>query len=69
MGIRIAEKAFTMFRAMLRPADCEKELQAAMEMYIRRAGGTASSFPPIIAVGSDRPEGGDGEMIPDHWSD
>ena len=23
----------------------------------------------VIAVGSDRPEGGDGEMIPDHWSD
>jgi mannose-6-phosphate isomerase-like protein (cupin superfamily) len=23
----------------------------------------------LIAVGSDRPEGGDGEMIPDHWSD
>jgi mannose-6-phosphate isomerase-like protein (cupin superfamily) len=23
----------------------------------------------LIAVGSDRPEGGDGEMIPDHWSE
>src|SRR5579862_5632894 len=23
----------------------------------------------LIAVGSDRPEGGDGEMIPDHWTD
>jgi mannose-6-phosphate isomerase-like protein (cupin superfamily) len=23
----------------------------------------------VIAVGNDRPEGGDGEMIPDHWSD
>ncbi len=23
----------------------------------------------LIAVGNDRPEGGDGEMIPDHWSD
>ena len=22
-----------------------------------------------IAVGNDRPEGGDGEMIPDHWDD
>ncbi len=21
----------------------------------------------VIAVGNDRPEGGDGEMIPDHW--
>ncbi|HUE27645.1 MAG TPA: hypothetical protein VMP89_12800 [Solirubrobacteraceae bacterium] len=23
----------------------------------------------LIAIGNDRPEGGDGEMIPDHWSD
>ena len=23
----------------------------------------------LIAIGSDRPEGGDGGMIPDHWSD
>ena len=23
----------------------------------------------VIAVGNDRPEGGDGEMIPDHWDD
>jgi mannose-6-phosphate isomerase-like protein (cupin superfamily) len=23
----------------------------------------------VIAVGSDRPEGGDGEMVEDHWSD
>lgn len=50
-AIRIAERAFTMFRAMLRPTDCEKDLFDAMEMYIRRAGGTASSFPPIVAVG------------------
>jgi Xaa-Pro aminopeptidase len=50
-AIRIAERAFTMFRAMLRPSDCEKELFDAMEMYIRRAGGNSSSFPPIIAVG------------------
>jgi len=23
----------------------------------------------FIAIGTDRPEGGDGEMVPDHWSD
>ena len=23
----------------------------------------------LIAIGSDRPEGGDGEMVPGHWSD
>jgi len=50
-AIRIAERAFAMFRAMLRPTDCEKDLADAMEMYIRRAGGRASSFPSIVAVG------------------
>ncbi len=36
-AIRIAERAFAMFRAMLRPDDREKELADAMEMYVRRA--------------------------------
>jgi DNA-binding transcriptional ArsR family regulator len=30
-AIRIAERAFTMFRAMLRPEDCEKDLVDALE--------------------------------------
>ena len=51
-AIRLAERAFTMFRAMLRPSDCEKDLADALEMYVRRAGGKASSFPPIVAVGA-----------------
>jgi Xaa-Pro aminopeptidase len=51
-AIRVAERAFTMFRAMLRPDDCEKDLTDALEMYIRRAGGTAGSFPAIVAVGA-----------------
>ena len=50
-AIRIAEKAFAMFRAMLRPSDPEKDLADAMEMYIRRAGGACSSFPAIVGVG------------------
>ena len=50
-AIKIAEKAFAMFRAMLRPDDTEKELADAMESYVRRAGGTESAFPPIVAVG------------------
>ena len=50
-AIRIAERAFAMFRAMLRPDDREKDLTDALEMYIRRAGGRASSFPSIVAVG------------------
>jgi Xaa-Pro aminopeptidase len=50
-AITIAERAFQMFRAMIRPTDTEKELCDALEGYIRRAGGTCSSFPPIIGVG------------------
>src|SRR5262249_19188457 len=37
-AITMAEKAFAMFRAMLRGPDTEKELADAMELYIRRAG-------------------------------
>lgn len=50
-AVRIAERAFTMFRAMLRPDEREKDLADAMEMYVRRAGGSGSAFPPIVAVG------------------
>jgi Xaa-Pro aminopeptidase len=50
-AIKIAEKAFAMFRAMLRPDDTEKELTDALESYVRKAGGTASAFAPIVAVG------------------
>jgi Xaa-Pro aminopeptidase len=49
-AIAIAERAFAMFTAMLRPEDREKDLSDAMEMYVRRAGGTCTSFPTIVAV-------------------
>jgi Xaa-Pro aminopeptidase len=50
-AIHIAQKAFAMFRAMLRPEENEKDLTDALEGYVRRAGGTGSAFPPIVAVG------------------
>jgi Xaa-Pro aminopeptidase len=50
-AIRIAERAFGMFRAMLRPDDSEKGLCDALEMYVRRAGGRRTSFPSIVGVG------------------
>jgi Xaa-Pro aminopeptidase len=50
-AIRIAEKAFAMFRAMLQEEDTEKALVDAMEMYVRRAGGKGTSFPTIVAGG------------------
>ncbi|HEV3260107.1 MAG TPA: Xaa-Pro peptidase family protein [Gemmataceae bacterium] len=50
-AIEIAERAFGMFRSILRAADREKDLADSLELYIRRAGGRGSSFPSIIAVG------------------
>ncbi len=50
-AIQMAERAFAMFRAMLRPGDTEKELADALEMYVRRAGARGTSFPSIVAVG------------------
>lgn len=50
-AIRMAEKAFTMFRAMLRPDDTEKDLADSLELAVRRAGAKAGSFPAIVAVG------------------
>lgn len=50
-AIDIAERAFTAFHALLRPEDTEKDLSDAMEMFVRRCGGRAGSFPTIVAVG------------------
>jgi Xaa-Pro aminopeptidase len=50
-AITIAQRAFTVFRELLRPDDREKDLADSMEGYIRRCGGLGSAFPPIIAVG------------------
>ncbi len=50
-AIAIAERAFTMFLAMLRPEDTEKDLSDNLEYYVRRAGGRCTSFPSIVAVG------------------
>jgi Xaa-Pro aminopeptidase len=75
-AIDIAERAFTVFRALLRLQDSEKDLHDAMESYVRRAGGKCSSFPPIIAVGERAAlphapptlkEVGEGELLLVDW--
>lgn len=50
-SIGVAERAFAMFKAMLRETDSEKNLADAMDHYVRRAGGTRTSFPVIAAIG------------------
>lgn len=74
-AIAIAEKAFDMLRALLRPADTEKELCDALEAYVRRAGGKGTSFPSIVAADeraalphappTDRPVRGAGLLLVD----
>lgn len=56
-AVRVAERAFKMFLPQVRGADTEKDLHDALDGFLRRAGATASSFPPITAVGerSGRP--------------
>lgn len=51
-AIRIAEQAFGVFRAQLRPDDTEKDLADTLEHAVRRAGGQCGSFPNIVAVGA-----------------
>ena len=50
-AIRVADRAFTVLRSLLRPDDREKDLCDALDHYIRRAGGEGVAFPPIVLVG------------------
>lgn len=50
-AIRVAEKAFAVVRASLRPEDSEKAVAARLEYQMRLFGADASSFRPIVAVG------------------
>lgn len=50
-AIDVAERTFTVFRALLRLEDTEEDLCDALEHYARRAGGSSMAFPPIVAVG------------------
>lgn len=50
-AIDVAERVFAVFRSLLRPEDTERDLCDAIEHYARRAGGSGTAFPPIVAVG------------------
>jgi Xaa-Pro aminopeptidase len=50
-SIRLAERAFGVVRACLRPEQTEKEIAYEIEHQIRRFGGSRCSFPSIVAVG------------------
>ncbi len=50
-AVRVAERAFRMFTAMLCESDSEKFMADALDAYLRRAGARCAAFPPILAVG------------------
>ncbi len=50
-AVGVAERAFAMLRASLNGDLTERDLTDALEAFVRRAGGSASSFEPIAAVG------------------
>jgi Xaa-Pro aminopeptidase len=51
-AVGYAEGALAMVRAGLRGDDTEQDVADALEASLRRCGATASSFPPIVAVGA-----------------
>ncbi len=50
-SIQVAERAFAVIRAQLRPEQTEREVAHNLEHTIRQFGGEACSFDPIVAVG------------------
>jgi Xaa-Pro aminopeptidase len=51
-AVAFAERAFSVFRTLLRPYDREKDLSDAMESYVRHAGAWGTSFPTMVAAGA-----------------
>ena len=50
-AVQIAERAFAVTRASLRPGRSEKEVADELEYQIRLFGGTCGAFPSIVGVG------------------
>ncbi len=50
-AIRLAEQAFAVVRAAMRPEQTERAIAHALENQIRLFGGDCCSFRPIVAVG------------------
>jgi Xaa-Pro aminopeptidase len=50
-AIHLAERAFAIIRAALRPEQTEREVAHNLEHQIRLLGGKGCAFPPIVGVG------------------
>lgn len=51
VAVELAQRAFGVIRAALRPEQTEQDLAAALEQQIRNFGGSGCSFTPIVGVG------------------
>ena len=51
-AVDVAQRAFAVIRASLRPARTEQEIAHDLENQIRLFGGSGCSFAPIVAVGA-----------------
>lgn len=50
-AVRVAERAYVMFRAMMRESESESDLCRLMDQFVRHAGGTCHSMPARVALG------------------
>ena len=50
-AVKVAERAFGMFCAMVQKGDSEKGMADALEAFVRRCGADGTAFAPIVAVG------------------
>ena len=50
-AVKVAERAFGMFCAMVQKSDSEKGMADALEAFVRRCGADGTAFAPIVAVG------------------
>lgn len=60
-AVRIAERAYVMFRAMMRESESEADLCRLMDQFVRHAGGTCESMPARVALGES---GADPDLPP-----
>lgn len=60
-AVHIAERAYVMFRAMMRESESEADLCRLMDQFVRHAGGTCESIPARVALGEN---GADPDLPP-----
>jgi Xaa-Pro aminopeptidase len=52
-AVRISERAYTMFRVIIRETETEIDLCHLMDRFVRQAGAHASSIPALVSLGEN----------------